>query len=148
MVREKACALGKLLFSSDDFSDTDDLVFFVNLRDKKTNEMLGSVIFGIGGEYSYGDVFIRDIVSKPEARDRGLGKLLASSIFKIVPDLVKIKVYVLDTNKNAVMVYSSWDFQKEVVDAKSIKEARVLMGYDIAKSRLLQQVAAKLKIIR
>lgn len=148
LVKEKACALGKLVFSSDDFSDTDDLVFFVNLRDKKTNEMLGSVIFGIGGEYEYGDIFIRDIVSKPEARDRGLGKLMASSIFKILPELARVRVYVLDTNKNAMMVYSSWDFHKEVVDPKTCKEARVLMGYDIEKSRLLQQVAANLKLVR
>lgn len=148
LVKAKACELGKLAFSGDDFSETDEIVFFVNLRDKKTNVMLGSVIFGIGGEYNYGDVFIRDIVSLPQVRDRGLGKLMASSIFKILPDLTNIKVYVLDTNKNAVAVYSSWDFKKEDIDSKTHKEARILMGYDTKKSKLLQQVAVNLKLIK
>lgn len=148
LLKEKACALGKLVFSSEDFSEKDQMVFFVNLRDKRTDQLIGSAIFGIGGEYDHGDIFIRDIVSRPEDRDRGLGKLMASSILNIVPNLTKIKVYVLDTNKSAIAVYSSWDFQKEKVDPETYKEARILMGYDIEKSRLLQQVAANLKIIK
>ncbi|KKP29502.1 MAG: hypothetical protein UR12_C0007G0033 [candidate division TM6 bacterium GW2011_GWF2_30_66] len=146
LVKEKACELGKLVFSPDDFSDKDEILFFVNSRDKKSDKLLGSVIFGIGGEYDYGDVFIRDIVSRPEDRDRGLGKLMASSILKIVPNLTQIKVYVLDTNKNGVIVYSSWDFYKQEIDSKNIKEGFILMGYDIEKSKLLQKVAANLKI--
>lgn len=143
-VKESVVRLGKLDFSPD-FSDKDDIVFFVKLYYKKSNKLFGAAIFGIGGDYDYGDVFIRDIVAKPEARDRGLGKLMASSIFKIVPDVKRVGVYVLDTNKNGSDVYSYWDFTKEQCRISNCKKACIFMAYNIERSKSLQLTAASLK---
>lgn len=145
-IKKRALQLGKLKFSPD-FSDQDDMVFFVNLMDRATGKTLGCVIFGIGGYYEYGDIFIRDIVSLPESRDRGIGKVLASSIFKILPYLKKLKVYVLDTNENAKMIYKLWGFEEKETLPEEKREGNILMEYDIENSNNLQQASGRLEVL-
>lgn len=85
---------------------------FVTVKNQGSNEMLGFISFLVIPEYVDGDVKCIAFAVKSEEQNRGLGKLLMSSICKILPDLKRIFLCTRTTNIIAQKAYYNWGFVK------------------------------------
>jgi len=86
--------------------------FFVSIKNEHTDELLGYISFLILPEYAVGDVKCMGFAVKPEEQNRGLGRLLMSSILRIIPDLKRIFQNPRITNVVAQRAYYNWGFTK------------------------------------
>jgi len=90
--------------------DSNNICILVIAYDKNTRQQLGVVQFLINPSLDYGDVNVPVLGIIPEAQGRGLGKLLLSSIFKIVPTVKGIILSTRVTNEKAINAYKAWGF--------------------------------------
>ncbi|MBT3455757.1 GNAT family N-acetyltransferase [bacterium] len=153
-VGEKVQQVIKQFYSMDHSKfSADNMYFFVTVKDKKTKEMLGAIIFFVMPEYPYGDVKCTSFAVLPSAQGRGLGKFLMSSIFIIIPDLNRIFLCTRPTNANALNAYRAWGF---VDDVNPIKEPYFKANtnqwasfeYKVNSSDILQRIAKTLTDIK
>jgi GNAT superfamily N-acetyltransferase len=92
----------------------DDICFVAVVKDQLTGEALGFITFIIRASYAYGDVKVMSFGVDPLHQNRGLGKLLMSSIFNIIPSINRIFLCTRVTNDSALRVYQSWGFTTDV----------------------------------
>jgi GNAT superfamily N-acetyltransferase len=124
--------------------------FFISVKDEKTGTLLGFVQFLITPEYAEGDIKGIAFAVRPEVQNRGLGKLLVSSILKILPDLKRIFLCTRITNIIAQKAYYNWGFTNEIDPV--IEEHRytfnvnhwIFLEYKIDQATVLQKTAATL----
>jgi len=124
-----------------------DIYFFVLIKDQATEAPFGYVNFSISPEYADGNIKVTGIGIAPSAQNRGLGKLLMSSIFNIEPLIKRIFLSTRITNENALRVYRSWGFTPDLnpvpePNMKIIKEHWNFMEYKVENSDFLQKTAA------
>jgi GNAT superfamily N-acetyltransferase len=94
--------------------------FVVTAKDGKTGALLGFVEFFVTPAYPSGDIKSPSFAVAPAAQNRGLGKLLMSTIFKIVTDAcTRIFLSTRITNDVARQAYTAWGFTP---DANPIQE--------------------------
>jgi ribosomal protein S18 acetylase RimI-like enzyme len=116
--------------------------------------LLGSVIFNIKKHYAYGAVELDHFVIKPEAQGRGLSTILASAIFKLLPDIKRIILDVAYTNKKAMGAYEHFGFKKCPRRSSPIRQAfsqldvEYMYEYLTNKHQKLQSIAAKFENIK
>ena len=128
-----------------------DYYFFVKARDAATSELLGFVQFGIAQNYDFGDVKVIAIAVAPAAQSRGLGKLLMSSVFAIIPNAVKrLFLSTRPTNVVAIGAYQAWGFTCDthpILDThwKPIEDHWIYFEYCVDRANVLQKVAELLK---
>jgi len=130
-----------------------DVYFFVVAKDQETQAPLGYVTFSIAPEYVDGDIKAFGIGVAPSAQNRGLGKLLMSSIFTIMPQIKRIFLSTRVTNDNAIRAYRAWGFTPDLdpvqePNMKLIKEHWNFMEYKIESSDVLQKIAATFGTVR
>jgi len=123
-----------------------DIYFFVKIRDKKTKELLGFTIFLIKPEYPEKSMKDISIGLIPQVQGRGLGKLLISSIFNIIPKVERIFLYTRVTNDRAIGAYKAWGFTPDLNPLQDSnftfkKEHWVSLEYKVQNSDILQKVA-------
>lgn len=92
------------------FSAAGETHFFVIAKDPNSNKTLGFIQFLINPEYPSGSIKAGMFGIMPEAQDRGLEKILMSSIFKLMPDVARIFVHTRATNTKELAAYASWGF--------------------------------------
>jgi GNAT superfamily N-acetyltransferase len=92
------------------FSAPNEIHIFVVAKDKETGEPLGLIQFLITPEYAYGNVKVALYGITPTEQDRGLAKLLMSSIFELIPDVTRIFLHTRITNENSLSAYRDWGF--------------------------------------
>lgn len=120
---------------------------FVFVSDKETGKKLGFITFLINYEYAQGDVKCTTFAVLPEEQNRGLGKLLMSSVLKILPQVERIFLCTRITNKFAQKVYLNWGFGKEenpVVEEHNYTfnlNHWIFFEYEINESNNLQKIA-------
>jgi len=124
----------------------EDIYFFVKVRDKETKKLLGFTIFLIKSEYSQNSVKDISIGLIPEAQGRGLGKLLISSIFKIIPSVKRIFLFTRITNDKAIGAYKAWGFTEDPSPLQDPnftfkKEHWISLEYKIENADKLQKAA-------
>ena len=124
-----------------------DVYFFVVIKNQVTATPLGYATFSIAPEYTHGDIKVTGIGIAPLAQNRGLGKLLMSSIFAIVPQIKRIFLSTRITNENALRAYHSWGFMPDLSptqepNMKIIREHWNYMEYKTDNSDILQKTAA------
>jgi ribosomal protein S18 acetylase RimI-like enzyme len=124
-----------------------DVYFFVVIKDHATEAPLGYINFSIAPGYAQGDIKVTGIGIKPSEQNRGLGKLLMSSIFNIAPQIKRIFLCTRITNENAFRAYRSWGFVPDLnpieePNFKMIREHWNYMEYKIENSDVLQKTAA------
>ncbi|MCX5924605.1 MAG: GNAT family N-acetyltransferase [Candidatus Dependentiae bacterium] len=127
-----------------------DYYFFVLARDKTTSNVLGFIQFAIAPYYGFGDVKVITIAVAPAAQNRGLGKLLISSVFKIIPNIKRLFLSTRPTNVIAIGAYQAWGF---IPDAhpiqdphwKAIQDHWVYFEYQVKQTNILQKTAKSLK---
>jgi ribosomal protein S18 acetylase RimI-like enzyme len=127
---------------------TNDIYFFVTIKDQETETPLGYINYSIAPEYAHGDIKVTGIGIAPSAQNRGLGKLLMSSIFNITSHVKRIFLSTRITNENALRAYCSWGFAQDInpmqePNLKIIKEHWNYLEYKIENSDELQKTAAK-----
>jgi len=127
----------------------DDIYFFIRVKDKETKELLGFTTFLIKPEFPQNTVKDISIGVTPEAQGRGLGKLLMSSIFKILPTVNRIFLFTRVTNDKAIGVYKAWGFTENlhpIQDPNFVfkKEHWVSLEYKIESADTLQKTAETL----
>lgn len=143
---------GHFIFDSTKFSKemasmfANDICFFVAIKDQAAKTMLGYITFLLKPEYSYGNCKVTGMAVIPTAQNRGLAKLLMSSIFKIAPDLKRIFLCTRVTNTTALRAYSSWGFTKDLDPVqdphyKFNLEHWTFMEYKQEQSDILQKTA-------
>lgn len=71
---------------------------------------LGAIQFFITPAFEEGSIKAALFGVLPEAQNRGLEKLLMSSIFKILPDINHIFLHTRSTNQRAIALYKEWGF--------------------------------------
>ncbi len=127
-----------------------DISWFVVAKDK--DEPIGFVQFLLSPELQYGTIRVKNLMLLPAAQHRGIGKLLISSIFKILAS-VEIKQIILSTwqvNEQAIAAYTSYGFKKyedknRIIEPDSIDAYECHFKYITDQSDLLQKEAEKLK---
>ncbi len=130
-----------------------DIYFFATVKKATTQELLGAAIFLITPLYAYGDVEVMSIGLKPEAQGRGLGKVLMSSLLKMVPDCLRIVLATRITNHGAQRAYFAWGFTQDGTPTqdpryKLNKEHWMFFEYPVNNSSRLQDTAQRLQIVQ
>jgi len=124
-----------------------DNAFFVTAKDQAADKTIGFITFLIGANYAVGDVKVFAFAVDVAHQKRGLGKLLMSSIFKIIPDIKRILLATRVTNDIALKAYGSWGFGKDenpIVDHDFKLDHWLYMEYKVEHVHTLQNVAAGL----
>lgn len=119
--------------------DDDDCLIVVTAKDHHSDAILGAIYFFIESEYDYGKVMVPILGILPTAQNRGLGKLLMSSIFKLLPQTKLITLIALMTNEHAHTVYITWGF-KQFYDPTNRDPYSFNFEYDAAHCDILQNV--------
>ncbi len=120
-----------------------DIAWFVVAKD--TSRTLGFAQFVAYHDDQEGTMGIPNVMIVPEGQHRGIGKLLISSIFKILPPTLTIKALaltVMNLNTHAIDAYTSYGF----VGKPSTQDplGSYCMAYTIAHSNTLQKEAERL----
>lgn len=77
-----------------------------------SKKLLGAVLFDVQKDFLFGTVELDLISLIPETQSRGLSTILASSIFKILPQTKRIILDVLQNNTNAIRAYEHFGFTR------------------------------------
>lgn len=91
-------------------SDAQETHIFVTANDKQSNKTLGMIQFIISPSFAQGSVKAALFGVIPSEQNRGLEKLLMSSIFKLKPETKHIFLHTRTTNVKAIHAYKTWGF--------------------------------------
>ncbi len=125
-----------------------DKVFYTAATDNKTGELLGFITFLARSSYPQGTIKVMTFAVAPENQNRGIGKLLMSTIFKIMPDLKILFLCTRVTNEAALKAYQNWGFMPElqpIMDHQFNLAHWTFLSYHPATTNSLQKVATQLK---
>lgn len=87
-----------------------DVCYVVTARDQQTKALLGFITFMIRPSYAQGDIKVMSFAVDVHHQNRGLGKLLMSSILKIDTTIKRIFLCTRVTNDTALKAYRAWGF--------------------------------------
>ncbi len=102
-------------FTTTDFAkhaSGEDIHLFIIAKDEKTKQLLGVIQFLITREFKYGHVKAAFFGVIPDAQERGLEKILMSSIFVALPTTKRIFLHTRVTNEDALSAYRGWGFSE------------------------------------
>jgi ribosomal protein S18 acetylase RimI-like enzyme len=125
-----------------------DVCYVVTARDQQTKTLLGFITFMIRPSYAHGDVKVMSFAVAVHHQNRGLGKLLMSSILKIDANLKRIFLCTRVTNDGALKAYRAWGFvadEHPILDHAFNLEHWIFFKYEFSKSNILLKTAARLK---
>jgi RimJ/RimL family protein N-acetyltransferase len=123
-----------------------DSSLFVIAKEKETGNMLGFIQFIFKNSYPQGSVNLGNLGVASEARNRGLGKLFTSLLYKLLPQTERIFLYVRPTNKAAQAAYLAYGFvhnQNPVADPMFAD--MWLFEYISSQKDILQEAATRLQ---
>jgi ribosomal protein S18 acetylase RimI-like enzyme len=118
-------------------SGAQDVNIFVTIKDQKTEKSLGVIQFLITPEFAKNDIKAALYGVIPSAQNRGLEKVLMSSIFKLRPDVKRIFLHTRSTNQQAIRDYENWGFAH--FSGKLLNWAD--LEYLVEQSDVLQKIA-------
>ncbi len=78
----------------------------------ETREILGFLRLTVSSSDPYENIQLHNIGFKPAAQRQGLGKLILSSLFKLVPHITHIYLRVLPSNTPTRNAYHSYGFRQ------------------------------------
>ena len=113
-------------------SDYEHLI--VTARNKNTKALLGMIYFFISKENPQTNARVPIFGISPKSQNKGLGKLLMSSILCKFSNIQKISLSTRVSNDNALTAYRNWGFTQ----TQNTMEYWVNMEYDTTKSNVLQ----------
>jgi ribosomal protein S18 acetylase RimI-like enzyme len=110
--------------------------------------LLGFAAFMTRATYPAHTVKVMALGVKPEHQNRSLGKLLMSSIFKIMPETTNLFLCTRVTNNTALAAYKAWGFEHEanpIMDHMFNLNHWTFLKYNPTEVTILQTVANTLK---
>lgn len=110
--------------------------------------LLGFAAFMSRATYPQGTVKVMALGVAPEHQKRGLGKLLMSSIFKIMPQTANLFLCTRVTNNTALAAYKAWGFSPDanpIMDHAFNLAHWTFLSYNPTEVTVLQTVANNLK---
>lgn len=113
MIEEQIHAIFHQFFTTTDFaqfSPAGETHFFVIAKDPKSDQLLGFIQFLINPEYPQGTVKAGMFGIIPEAHNRGLEKILMSSIFRLMPNVKRLIIHTRASSEVALSEYAKWGF--------------------------------------
>ena len=124
-----------------------DQSIIVTIKDANSQQQLGFMTFMIRAEYPVGHVKAIAAAVLPSAQGRGLGKLMMSALFNIVPHVELIFLSTRVTNTSALRAYEAWGFVRSdtpIQDPQHMFNPKhwVFMHYDATSHDILQKLAA------
>lgn len=87
-----------------------DVLLFITIKNVETDELLGFISCGVTPASAQGEVKVITCAVVPEAKDRGLEKMLFASIFKAFPDATRLFLGTRPTNAAGIEEYKSLGF--------------------------------------
>lgn len=124
-----------------------DFFFIVTIKNS-SNAIIGFATFHVASTYKQSDIRVTGIATVPEEQNKGLGKLLMSSIFAIYPEAQRLFLSTRITNTTALRAYQAWGFTLDIntpVPDYMNKEHWTHLEYKATEQQVLQKVAATLK---
>jgi GNAT superfamily N-acetyltransferase len=125
-----------------------DTCFMVTAKDKASETLLGFATFMTRATYPTHTVKVMALGIEPKHQKRGLGKILMSSIFNILPATTKLFLCTRVTNDTALNAYKKWGFVPDanpIMDHAFKAEHWTFLSYCPAETDILQKTAATLK---
>ncbi|HSW73762.1 MAG TPA: GNAT family N-acetyltransferase, partial [Candidatus Limnocylindria bacterium] len=123
------------------YAGAQDINIIVTVTDTKSGKLLGIIQFLVSPSFADGNVRVCLFGLASEAHDRGIEKLLVSSIFKIVPDITRLFLHTRVTNSKALDLYQSWGFERYAGPLADWAD----LEYVTEKAATLQKVALALE---
>lgn len=120
------------------FSEPGSVQCLVTAYDEKSGKLLGFIQFLTTSAFGEDGIKAGMFAVVSDAKDRGLDKILMSSIFKLMPTIQRIFAHTRATNKYELGLYSSWGFV-HIQDGYWVNSE-----YSIASSDILQKTAETL----
>ncbi len=117
-------------------------------RDEKTNELLGFITLLSRASYPPGTVKVMAFAVAPAYQNRGIGKILMSTVFKIFPNLTRLFLCTRITNQTAIEAYKAWGFTPDaepIMDHPFNLKHWIFLSYYPAATNTLQTAAMQLK---
>lgn len=132
-----------------DFFGEHDISIFVIAKDKATNTRLGFIQYLVKQEYPYGTINLGNLAVDQTARNRGLGKILTSSIYKLLTKTERIFLYTRTTNVVAQKAYMAYGFKvsKKPITDPIFAHGWFMMEYKTDESDIMQKEAIKLFLV-
>jgi len=121
-----------------------DICYVVSVKDPETHKLLGFITFLARQNYPVGTVKVMTFALDPLYQNRGLGKILMSSIFKIAPEIQRIFLCTRVTNSNALRAYRNWGFiddKNPILDHAFNLNHWMFLEYKTEQSNILQKTA-------
>jgi ribosomal protein S18 acetylase RimI-like enzyme len=119
------------------YSTSQDVNIFVIAKDQKTKEQLGVIQFLMRPEFPENNVKAALFGIIPSAQNRGLEKILMSSIFRLRPDTQRIFLHTRSTNQQAILDYENWGFTQFKGNLPHWTD----LEYLVDQSNILQKIA-------
>lgn len=124
-----------------------DRVICVMAKEQSTGATIGFITFLMRQDYQSGDIKVMSFAVDVNHQKRGLGKILMSSIFKIIPTITRIFLCTRVTNVAALHAYRRWGFvidHNPIMDHAFNPDHWTFMEYKVDQSNILQKTAEKL----
>lgn len=125
-----------------------DVCYCVVVKDAETLKPLGFITIISRPSYPANNVKIMSLAVDPTYQNRGIGKVLMASTFKVVPDTQRIFLCTRVTNQTALQAYRSWGFivdQNPILDHPFNLAHWTFMEYKASASDGLQKLAEMIK---
>ena len=113
LFQQKTEALLEQFFATMNWKNSaQDINICVTIKDQKTENTLGVILFLITPEFAKNNIKATFYVVVPAAQNRGLEKLLISSIFRLRPDIARVFLSTRSTNQKDILSYKDWGFSQ------------------------------------
>jgi GNAT superfamily N-acetyltransferase len=125
-----------------------DTCYVVTVKDQNTGNLLGFITFMARENYAKGDIKVMSFAVGQAHQNRGLGKLLMSSILTIAPKIQRIFLCTRVTNETALKAYQSWGFIEDihpVMDHAFNLKHWTFLEYKLNGNTILQKTTERLK---
>lgn len=91
-----------------------DLYVYSTIKDKETQAILGFMIASITPALPFGEIKLINMIVSSEEENKGLEKLLFSSMFDVVPQTKRIFCFARPTNTSQLSLYHELGFTKDL----------------------------------
>ncbi len=125
-----------------------DICDVITVKDQNTNTLLGFSTFMLRDSYAFGNIKMMHFAVNPTSQNRGLGKLLMSSILKINPSIKRISLHTRTTNTTALKTYKKLGLTKDdnpIMDYPTNLEHWIFWEYRVGKQNNLEKIADMIK---
>ena len=124
-----------------------DIFYVITVKDQQTNTLRGFITFMVRPNYALGDIKSISAAVDPAYQNRGLGKLLMSSMLKIKPDTKRIFMCTRVTNRLVLIASRILGFTKDinpVMDHAFNLDHWIFLEYKTEECNTLQEITKRL----